>query len=106
MPAKKKDDGDEKVSFGKRPLFALITLLQPVLYLLVILLWFVGTLLMIFTKKPFINAGIIAMHLVESITVGVKTGLAAGEKLIYSIVMCMTFGFTWWVPLKFKKKIK
>ena len=41
-----------------------------------------------------------ALHLVEFIVVGKKTGDAAGMTAAASFVNCMLFGFTWWKPLR------
>lgn len=46
--------------------------------------------------------GILALHAFETVTIGLKVGKEGGEKFLYSLCMCMTFGFTWWVPLRWR----
>jgi len=85
----------------KKGLFWAITKLETVDYVLVIILWAVGALIAPF-GFPWIVLGILGLHAFETVTIGLKTGLDAGEGKLYSLVMCMTFGFTWWVPLKYR----
>ena len=79
-------------------------MIQAIEYLGCGILWIASSILTIVKKNPIGIAIIAAMHGVEAVVIGVKTGLEYGKKLPYSIVMCMTFGFTWWLPLK--KQIK
>jgi hypothetical protein len=74
---------------------------QKAEYSSVMQLWNAGTYLMMKKKNPAINAGIVCMHACEYALIGAKTGKEAGLKPVYAAAMCMTFGFTWWVPLKF-----
>lgn len=82
-------------------LVKIITKLEYVDYALVIALWVLGAVLTI-TGFPWITLGIVAMHATELVTIGLKAGKNGGVGLLYSIAMCMMFGFTWWVPLKSK----
>lgn len=82
-------------------LFAFLTKIETLDYVLVILLWSVGALAAPF-GFPWIVLGILALHAFELVTIGLKVGEEAGEKFLYSVVMCMTFGFTWWVPLRWR----
>ena len=63
-------------------------------------LWIAGAILTIVKKNPILIAALALMHGTECFLIGVKTGREYGKKLAYSIVMCMSFGFTWWLPLK------
>ena len=85
----------------KKMVCELITKLEYVDYALVILLWVIGAVLTIL-GFPWITLGIVAMHFTELVTIGLKAGKNGGEGILYSIAMCMMFGFTWWVPLKRK----
>ena len=53
---------------------------------------------------PFII--IAALHFVEFIVIGKKTGDAAGIPAMASFVICMLFGITWWKPLREKLQRK
>ena len=85
----------------KKMVCELITKLEYVDYALVIILWVIGAVLTIL-GFPWITLGIVAMPFTELVTIGLKAGKAGGEGTLYSIAMCMMFGFTWWVPLKMK----
>lgn len=85
----------------KKVVCELITKLEYVDYALVIILWVIGAVLTIL-GFPWITLGIVAMHFTELVTIGLKAGKNGGEGILYSIAMCMMFGFTWWVPLKMK----
>ena len=85
----------------KKMVCELITKLEYVDYALVIILWVIGAVLTIL-GFPWITLGIVAMHFTELVTIGLKAGKNGGEGVLYSIAMCMMFGFTWWVPLKMK----
>ncbi len=63
--------------------FSFLTKIEKLDYFLVIVLWSLGAL-----AAPFGFPWIV--------------GNEAGEKFLYSLCMCMTFGFTWWVPLRWK----
>ena len=88
----------------KSTVFSIIAKLEYVDYALVIILWAAGAVLTIL-NFPWITLGIFFLHLFETVTIGIKTGRAAGENLVYSIVMCMLFGFTWWIPVKVKNNL-
>lgn len=82
-------------------LFSFLTKIEKLDYFLVIVLWSVGALAAPF-GFPWIVLGILALHAFEFVTIGLKVGREAGEKFLYTVVMCMTFGFTWWVPLRWR----
>lgn len=88
----------------KKAVFGLITKLEYVDYALVIILWVIGAVLTIL-GFPWITLGIVGLHAFETVTIGIKAGHDAGEKFLYSVAMCMMFGFTWWVPLKVKNNL-
>ena len=88
----------------KNTLFSLIAKMEYGLYASVIVLYVIGAVMTIL-GMPWLTLGIFALHLFETITIGIGVGRAAGEGLIYSIVMCMMFGFTWWIPTKVKNNI-
>ena len=79
-------------------------MIQALEYLGCGILWIASSILTIVKKNPIGLAILAIMHGTECALIGVKTGLEYGKKLPYSIVMCMTFGFTWWLPLKQQMK--
>ena len=81
--------------------FSFLTKIEKLDYFLVIVLWSLGALAAPF-GFPWIVLGILCLHAFETVTIGLKVGKEAGEKFLYSLCMCMTFGFTWWVPLRWK----
>ena len=64
------------------------------------ILWIASAVLTIVKKNPIGIIILAVMHAAELFIIGMKTGIEYGKKRVYSIVMCMTFGFTWWLPLK------
>ena len=81
--------------------FSFLTKIENLDYFLVIVLWSVGAIAAPF-GFPWIVLGILGLHAFELLTIGRKVGAEAGEKFWYTVVMCMTFGFTWWVPLRWR----
>ena len=79
-------------------------MIQAVQYLICGILWIGSSILTIVKKNPIGIIFLTLLHGAEAVLIGVKTGLEYGKKLPYSIVMCMTFGFTWWLPLKQQMK--
>ncbi len=75
-------------------------MIQALEYLGCGILWIASSILTIVKKNPIGIAILAIMHGTEAVLIGVKTGLEYGKKLPYSIVMCLTFGFTWWLPLR------
>lgn len=68
------------------------------------ILWIASSILTIVKKNPIGIIILSLMHGTEAVLIGVKTGLEYGKKLPYSLVMCMTFGYTWWLPLRRQMK--
>lgn len=75
-------------------------MIQAIEYLGCGILWIASSILTIVKKNPIGIIILALMHGTECFLIGIKTGLAYGKKLPYCIAMCMTFGFTWWLPLK------
>ena len=51
---------------------------------------------------PWVVLAILAMHIPETIFIGIPTGKQNGNSLADSIALCMTYGFLWWMPVKHK----
>ena len=79
-------------------------MLQAIEYLGCGILWIASSIITIVKKNPIGIIILALMHGTELALIGIKTGLEYGKKLPYSIVMCMTFGFTWWLPLRRQMK--
>lgn len=73
-------------------------------FVVTIILWIVSFYLWITKKSVYLLYALAGCHLIETVFIGVKTGLKYGKNLYYSIFMTMIFGFTWWLPLR--KQIK
>jgi len=73
---------------------------QLISYLLTIILWIISVILAISNSFPWLLIFLIALHFVELIVIGFRTGRLNGTTAIKSILMCMIFGFFWWLPLK------
>lgn len=79
-------------------------MIQMLEFLGCIILWLGSTLLAVVKKKPLPLLGLAALHGAETVTVGVKTGVKYGKSKFHSIIMCMLYGFTWWLPMKKQMK--
>ena len=73
-------------------------------FVLTIFLWIISIYLWATKKFTYLLYALAGLHFIETLLIGVKTGLKYGKNLFYSILMTMTFGFTWWLPLH--KQIK
>lgn len=68
-------------------------LVAMVLWIVSIILWATGTLAWLFIA-------LFALHFVELVAIGYRTGRSYGYTPLYSIVMGMLFGYLWWLPLR------
>lgn len=64
-------------------------------------LWVLGGALTL-VGFPWVVLAILAMHIPETIFIGIPTGKQNGNSLADSIALCMTYGFLWWMPVKHK----
>ncbi len=51
-------------------------------------------------KKPIPLLVLFGMHLTEYFVIGRKVGAEKGLDALTTAVQCLSFGFTWWLPLK------
>ena len=51
-------------------------------------------------KKPLPLVLLFATHLVETLTVGRKVAKEHSVGVLEWIANCLSFGFTWWLPIK------
>ena len=63
-------------------------------------LYATGIVLWVLKKNPFLFAGILALHIAEYFMIAGKIGQKAGISKGKSFLLCLLFGFTWWLPLK------
>lgn len=57
-----------------------------------------------FKKKPMPLIILFAMHLSEYFIIGRKTGKENNLSTANALIKCLSFGFTWWLPLRKKDK--
>lgn len=55
-------------------------------------------------KKPLPLIILFTMHLSEYFIIGRKTGKENGLSPVSALIKCLSFGFTWWLPLRKKDK--
>ena len=72
---------------------------QIINYLLTIILW-IAAIVLVFFKFPYLAYFLLAMHFVELLLVGWKTGKAAQLSTLCILIMCMLFGNYWWRPIR------
>jgi len=72
---------------------------QIINYLLTIILWIAGIML-VFFKFPYLLYFLLIMHFVELIMVGWKTGKDSQLSTPGILIMCMLFGNYWWRPIR------
>jgi len=67
---------------------------------IVILVWIAAIYLGATKGLWHILFAILALHIVEVFVKGLPIGKKAEKSVIYSILMTLIFGFTWWLPLQ------
>ena len=82
-------------------IYALVAKTERLNYAAVLVLWVVGGALTL-VGFPWIVLGILALHIPETIFIGIKTGKDNGDSFWNSVALCMTYGFLWWMPVKHK----
>ena len=75
-------------------------LLQLAGYTLTVGLWLAAIFLAWRAAWPWLFLALFALHLFELVTVGRRTGRAGNVSGAKSILMCMLFGFLWWLPIQ------
>lgn len=81
-------------------------LIQLTAYLFATILWLAGGYLAWRLAWPWLLIGLFTLHLLELIAVGYRTGGASGISGAKSILMCMLFGFLWWLPIRRQQTVK
>jgi len=77
---------------------------QLLQYFLVILLWIAAVLLWASGVTFWVFGAIAILHVAELFVIGLRTGREYGVSAVRSIVLCLLFGFVWWLPVRKKMK--
>ncbi len=73
---------------------------QLINYFITVLLWILSIILWAAGIFPWLCIGLLIIHFAELIVIGYRTGRAMNNSPATSILMCMLFGFFWWLPLR------
>ena len=73
-------------------------------YLLTFLLWIAAIIIWAALSFPFLFFFLFGLHFIELLVIGFRSGKEYGVSPIKSILMCMLFGFNWWLPLRKQMK--
>ncbi len=73
-------------------------------YIIALLLWLVAIILWSALSFPYLFYFLLVLHLVELLVTGFRTGKEYGVSAGKSILMCMLFGYNWWLPLRRQMK--
>lgn len=73
-------------------------------YIITLLLWIVAIILWAALSFPYLFLFLLVLHTLELIFFGFKTGKQYGVSAGKSILMCLLFGFNWWLPLRKQMK--
>jgi len=68
-----------------------------------LVLYAAGIVLWILRKNPALFVGLLVVHSAEYFIVARKIGMKAGISKGKAFLLCLLFGFTWWLPLKKKQ---
>ena len=67
---------------------------------------YIGGIISAFNKKPVPLIALFSLHLTEYFVIGKKTGKENGVSPVKTLIKCLSFGFTWWLPLKTDKQVE
>lgn len=68
--------------------------------IITIVLWIISILIWIENDWWYLAIGIFTLHLIEVFVIGVNVGKRARKTTIFSVIMTLIFGFTWWLPIQ------
>lgn len=77
---------------------------QLIQYFVAILLWIAAIVLWAAGVTFWVFVAVAALHGAELLLIGYRTGRRFGLSPLRSVVMCLLFGYLWWLPIR--KKIK
>lgn len=61
---------------------------------------YIASVIMAFKKKFAPLIALFTLHLAEYFIIGKKTGKENGISALSSLLHCLAFGFTWWLPIR------
>ena len=73
-------------------------------YALTLLLWIAAIIIWAALSFPNLLFFLLALHFIELLIIGFRTGKEYGINAGKSILMCMLFGYNWWLPLRKQMK--
>ena len=73
-------------------------------YILTVLIWIGAILLGCLAYWPWLFIALLAVHLIELFVIGWRTGRQNGVAGLKSVLMCLLFGFIWWLPWRKQTK--
>jgi peptidoglycan biosynthesis protein MviN/MurJ (putative lipid II flippase) len=79
---------------------------QIINYAITLLLWGVAIALLASRIFPYLFWFLLVLHFVELIVIGLNTGRKYGVSAIKSVIMCMLYGYNWWLPLHKQMKVE
>ena len=77
---------------------------QLLQYVEVLLLWIAAIVLWATGVTFWLFVALAALHTAELLIIGFRTGREYGISASRSIMMCLMFGYIWWLPIKRKMK--
>ena len=69
-------------------------------YFNVILLWIAGVVLWVSGVTFWLFGALAILHTLELFIIGYRTGKQYGTPVLRAIVLCLLFGYVWWLPLR------
>ncbi len=69
-------------------------------YIIMILIWTLAVILQLSYSWWYLLVLLILLNLVEYLLVGIWFGRKAGKNTWLNLIMCLFFGFVWWIPLR------
>ena len=73
-------------------------------YVITLVLWVVAIVLWANGSFPYLCWFLLVLHFVELVVIGFKTGQQYGVSAGKSILLCMLYGYNWWLPLRKQMK--
>lgn len=69
-------------------------------YIITILIWALAVILQLSYFWWYLLVLMILLNLTEYLLVGIWFGRKAGKNTWLNLIMCLSFGFVWWLPLR------
>ena len=77
---------------------------QLLQYFLVILLWIAAVVLWAVGVTFWVFLALFTLHIAELFIIGFRTGREYGVSVVRTIIICVLFGYVWWLPIRRKMK--